>query len=226
MLKNEFERFYKDNYSSFIYQKARWMLGRYGKSFSDTDELISSTIELVYNNLNKLEESGLKSYIFITMQNNMRNIYLNSQYSKKICCCGDLSMSDWGVSEDNSLIIVDQSKLIDKKDEERVFKSKELAIFEDYQKLLPHEQKIINIYSELTVRLDLESKKEINIKKTAKKLEISDQKVIWIIKKFRTGAFKQKGFQNNTKPCTICGDKHFAKGYCVKHYMRSKRGKL
>ena len=214
MTKESFELWYRKNYISFLEYKARWFIQSFGKNYSDISELISQTVENLYKNLEKIDEKTINSFAFITMQNTMRNMYVNGFHNKAICCSGDLMQSDIGTTED---FYLDQSKLVDviEEPQEIQYKPNQLELIDNYTKLLPHEQKIIDCYAELK-----------SVSKVAKMLNIDDGKITWLIKKVRTGAFKQKGFQNLNKNCYICGGKHFSKGLCCKHYQDLRRGKL
>lgn len=211
MLKSDFIRWHNENYESFLCYKARYILAKNGKSFSEVTELVAQTIEVLLNKLDKIDEKSINSYAFIILQNLFFNNFYNNSYSKKVCCVGDISRSDFGTNEDYYL---DQNKLVDiiEEKQEVQHKAKQLELINNYTKLLPHEQKIIDCYTELR-----------SVPKVARMLNIESSKVTWLIKKVRTGAFKQKGFQNLNKNCYICGGKHFSKGLCSLHYQQKRR---
>ena len=211
MTRESFSRYYKENYESFFSYKARHFCQINGRSYSNIDEIISQTVEILCKKLETIEESNINSFTFITMKNVSFNLFYNGFYNKAICCVGDISASDFGTTEEYYL---DQSKLVDiiEEPKETIYKPKQIELLDNYSKLLPHEQKIIDCYIEVR-----------SAPKVAKQLNTTENNVRWILKKVKTGAFKQKGFQNLNKNCYICGGKHFSKGLCSLHYQQKRR---
>jgi hypothetical protein len=208
MTKEQFESWYKSNYRSFIEYKARYLLQKEGKSFSEIQELIHNTVEIVYSKLDSLNEENLKGYFFITMRNCSYNMFYNSFYVRNICCGGDMGMSDWEYSEDNSLKI-NPINLIDE-NIEVLPKQSHIKALENYSRLEEKEKKIIDSFV------------ETNKYQTIAKFKISPKTVEKAIELVKTGNFEEKV----VKVCTVCGDKHFSKGYCVKHYQQKRRNKI
>jgi hypothetical protein len=187
-----FDKFYKENYYSFIRYKANYFVRYFGKPFSDVTEIESLTVEKVLENLDKIEEFTLKSYFFITMKNIMRNKYL-SGHNKFICCTGDI-VEELG---DN---------ISDEIYEEKILPKKHKIVLKNYERLNQNDKTILNYY------IQGKTKRE-----TYSHFKISENKLNRILNSVKFGNKKK------IRVCQICGDKHFAKNFCVKHYMENKR---
>lgn len=72
MTRENFEIWYKDK-KPWLQYKARYLISKTRLNFSETEELISATVEELLNNLSIIRTETFDSYCFFCMRNTLRN---------------------------------------------------------------------------------------------------------------------------------------------------------
>jgi len=96
MTKEEFEKWYNEKSKHYrdghnwMQYKARHMISKSSLSYSETDELVSRTIEVILADLENLNvHTSLDGYFFMWMKNIFTNKFLVPR--KRVCCEGDFT---------------------------------------------------------------------------------------------------------------------------------------